>query len=382
MLLNARLTFVSHTLRMTETRPMPLQLTKLTRRLNVRLTRQHGLIGVDVGSRVIKMAQVERRGSGWRLATIRVIPIAHQRELSARSIEDGLIGESLEGFNAATSGLIGRRAACLLPSGIVEPRSQMLPQADDAELRSMVAEDAAENPDGSALVDVWSDREAWDEEAPMVRVSAVTLPDAVARRCAEDLFAHQLQCEYLDALPFAMARAVSLVDHDMELETVAALDWGHSRPLLTILRNGVPAFTRVLRTCGTVHIEQAVQEAMGATPEESARLLSLIPVAGSNSEGRLPELLSRVAGPEINRLTGQLRRTLLFLQQQHPELFPSRLWMLGGGATIAGIDRLLTRDLELETLVWRLPASQLSPSLRRLRQQPLFAAAVGLSVPV
>jgi Tfp pilus assembly PilM family ATPase len=55
--------------------------------------------------------------------------------------------------------------------------------------------------------------------------------------------------------------------------------------------------------------------------------------------------------------------------------------MLGGGATIAGIDQRVAEQLELETNVWQLPASRLSPSLRCLRQQPLFAAAIGLSVP-
>ena len=361
--------------------PLPLSLSRLTRRLSFRLSGLHGLIGVDIGSRVIKMAQVERRGSRWRLAAIRVIPIADNRELTESAIADGLIGDSLAGFNAKASGLSGQRAACLLPTGIVEPQTQMLPQANDSELRSMVLEDAAENPDGSAIVDVWSDRDGWDADAPMIRVSACSLPDAVARQCAEDLLSHRLQCEYLDGLPFAMARAVGLVDYDMELETVAALDWGHSRPLLTILRNGVPAFTRVLRMCGTVHIEQAVQNALGTTPEESARLLSLSPVAGSDIAGRLPELLSQIAGPEIDRLVGQIHRTLQFLRQQHPALVPARLWLLGGGATIAGIDRHVAEHLDLETSVWRLAATQLSPSLRRLRQQPLFAAAVGLSVP-
>lgn len=358
-----------------------MSLSSIARRLNLRLTRHSGLIGVDIGSRVIKLAQMESCRAGWRLSAIRVVPLAYNRELTELAIEDGLIGDSLEAFDLSGSGLRGRRAACVLPTGIVEPHCQMLPQVDDSELRSMIVSDASENPDGDAVVDVWSDRDGWDADAPMVRVSAYTLPGSVARRCAEDLMANRLHCEYLDGLPFAMARAVRLVDHDLSLETVAALDWGHSRPLLTILRNGVPAFTRVLRTCGTAAVERAVENALGTTPQESARLLSLTPVSEEQATGRLPELLGRVAGPEIDRLVDQLRRTMVFLSQQHPELVPARLWMMGGGATISGIDRHVSERLQMETSVWQLPVWQLAPSLRRLRQQPLFATAVGLSVP-
>jgi type IV pilus assembly protein PilM len=362
---------------------MSLQLSSLTRRMNPCLTRQHGLIGVDIGSRVIKVAQVERRGANWVLAAIRVLPLAGNGELTQQTIESGLIGDSLDGFHPTQSGFRGRRAACLLPTEIVEPRSQMLPRVGEGELRSMLLEDFADNDNQSTITDLWSDSDESRTESPLVRVSNCSIPESVAQRCAEDLLSHRLQCEYLDGLPFAMARAVGLVDDDMEWETLAVLDWGHTRPLLTILRNGVPAFTRILRQCGTVNIEQAMEDALGTSPEESARVLSLCSVAKSEraGAGRLAEVLSGVVAPEADRLVVQLRRTIEFLRQQHPELVPARLWMLGGGATIAGIDQYVAEQLELETSVWQLSASRLSPSLRRLRQQPLFAAAIGLSVP-
>lgn len=361
---------------------MPLQLDMLTRRLRPHLSSHSGLIGVDVGTRVIKVAQVERYRSSWRLAGIRVLPLADNRELSCAAIEDGVIGESLEGFSREAEKFTGRDAACLLPTAIAEPECQMLPQSDELELRSMVEADASGPGGGASVVDMWSDEGTWDTDLPTARVSTYSLPEGVARQCAEDMLSQGLHCQYMDGLPFALSRAVQLVDSDAELETVAALDWGHSRPLLTILRNGVPAFTRVLRTCGTMHLEAAMQQALEVTPHESARLLSLAPVAGTEGESRLSESLSRLVGPQLDRMVEQLRRTVTFLGQQHPELVPARLWMLGGGATLQGIDQYVAQRLEIETNVWQLPAWQLAPSLRRLRQQPLFGAAVGLSVPV
>lgn len=358
---------------------MRLTASGVTRRLKSRLNGQRGLIGVDVGTRVIKLAQVERYRSTWRLADIRVVPLAHNRKLSGLAIEEGLIGESLEGLKNGPSRFAGRHAACLLPTDISEPEAQMLPQASECEFRSMVQTDG-QGSDADSVVDVWSDRQAWDESTPLVRVSSLSVPEGAARQCAEDLLSHGLHCEFLDGLPFAMSRAVRLVDPDAELQTVAALDWGHSKPLLTVLRNGVPAFTRVLRTCGTEHIESAVEAALDATPYQTARLLSLTPIGAPESESRLSGVLNRLLSPQLERAISQIRRTLTFLGQEYPELVPARLWLLGGGATITGIDTYIAERLELETNVWQLPQWQLAPSLRQLKQQPLFASAVGLSV--
>ncbi len=346
------------------------------------LRRKAGLIGVDVGSRMIKLAQFTRTATTTKLTALRLVPVTSGRELTADGIEAGGIGESLDGLAVRKLGFKGRRAACALPTSIAEPRSLQLPRASEDELRQMVeSELKVDSATGdTAVVDFWSPDEVGGEEE-MNKVSALAVRQSVAARCAEDLLARRLQCEFLDGIPFAMARAVSFVD-EARNEPVAALDWGHGSPLLTVSVNGEPRFTRVLRGCGFTSVEQAAQKALGTDWLQTARLLTACGLSHDQTahSHAAAVALRRTLTPEVDRLAEQIRRTISFLGVQHRAIQPKRLWVFGGGGTIGGIGEALSGRLNLDCQCWGLRPNQVGRRLGTLTHMSLFGVAAGLSL--
>ena len=75
-------------------------------------------------------------------------------------------------------------------------------------------------------------------------------------------------------------------------------------------------------------------------------------------------LLARLVTPEVDRLVGQVQRTIQFLQQQHRQLVPERLWLTGGGGAISGVAELVATKLVRQTSSWSLRPELLSPRLK------------------
>lgn len=346
------------------------------------LRRKVGLIGVDVGSRVIKLAQFTKTATTKKLTAMRVVPVGAGRSLTADVIETGGIGECLDGLSLREFGFKGRSAACALPTSVAELRSLQLPNASDDELRQMVESEFQSNcpADDPPVVDLWSPDDSGTVDE-MKRVSALAVRQSVAGRCADDLLANRLQCEFLDGVPFAMARAVNLVDED-QTQPVAMLDWGHGSPLLTISVDGEPRFTRVLRSCGFADVEQAAQKALGTGWLQTAKLLSACGISMNRAAHShvAAVALRRAVNPEVDRLAEQIRRTVSYLELQHRELVPQRLWIFGGGGTIGGIGEGLSKHFNFDCRPWQLRPSQIDRRLGTLTHMSLFGVAAGLSL--
>jgi Tfp pilus assembly PilM family ATPase len=351
----------------------------MTRKVRQRFVRDQGLIGVDLGARSIKLAQVERTGNSWKLIAAHVVPIRGTGDaVSEQSIEAGLIATNLESFSTRQSGFRGRRAACALSTHIVEPRVTEMPEAPPEELRQMILQD--DQADNCELEFWTSPAITAPGKSQMLRVSTYSLPTSIGLRCAKDLRSAKLQCERIDALPFAMARAIQVIVSDDD-QPVAAFDWGHQLPMISVSVNGIPKLTRILRTCSMQRISQAVQSGLGVNEFEAAQLLAAISDTPSANTGRVSEAVHRIIAPEIERVGIEIQKTLDFIHQQHIDLLPRKIWMFGGGGTIGGVSKVLTEQVGVLVRPWSMPADLVAPKLRTLRHQCLFGAAVGLSVP-
>jgi hypothetical protein len=82
----------------------------------------------------------------------------------------------------------------------------------------------------------------------------------------------------------------------------------------------------------------------------------------------------------LGAIVRELRRTLAFAQQQrHEGAKPARVWLTGGGGSIAGLDRYLAVEAGLLCNAWQLRADDPSDVTRLFRTDARFAAAASLS---
>jgi Tfp pilus assembly PilM family ATPase len=331
-----------------------------------------GWIGVDIGSRLIKLAQVERTSAGWRLAGRWTIGDQDSGE-NSEPLGQGEIGSFTPQIKTARRLFRGRAAAAALPMSWVNFRCLDLPTAPWCDVLAMVEQElAAEcgSSEQSSAFDAWQ-AESGNEGSKII---AVSIEPGVGQRVAGDLLAAGLHCQVLDVVPCALARAVGMRDPAADDEPIAALDLGDTTASLTIVHRRRPVFCRVLRECGLNTLMQGWHDRLGMARSECRQLLTRFGLPRARGAGCFTSTDEMFARP-FEQLVDEICKTFQFIEHQTPHFSPRRTWVFGGGAMVRNMDGFLEERTGLVTGRWTLAASSGADN-----SDPLYGVAAGLSL--
>jgi Tfp pilus assembly PilM family ATPase len=349
-------------------------------------TAKRGWIGIDVGTRAIKLAQVERAPHGLRLVDAIVIP------RTTTTSSDGPDGtapatcrEEVRAALAMSSRFSGRTAACTLSMHWCQAKTLKVPVEDGTADRTLIArkmESAgyAEHVD----FDFWRTDVVEDGDArPTDGVIALAVSRRNAAQLAADVSRCGLDCRALDGVPMALTRAVGMVSAADYGRPVAAVDWGFGEATLCAISGHTPAYVRRLRGCGFGSVLQAVGGALGLHVDELETLVSTSPNGRSAADHAARQELQR-AIPDLARLplrtvVDELRRTLTFLKNQLPALAPERIWVFGAGAIWRQAGEFLGSRVDLPVATWRLCDAGIGSVPGLSPPEEILAPAVTLS---
>lgn len=313
---------------------------------------KQGWIGIDFGSKVAKIAQLERVGD--RLRWRRTL-LPHLLD------EQGLAypGEELLQALEVHGGFRGRVVACTLPMSTTELRTVSVPPGSVQERRAMIAQEleAAATSAEPREFDFWQTGNEQDG------VQVVSVTGEKVAQLTRSLAAAGLECAVLDGLPCALARAVSMTPAGSADGPTAAIDWGYANATLAIVERGRALFTRPLRDCGAGALFTEVSQTLGLDEADAVELLTrfgLPDAAPSNTAeagaeaDEIREVVVDIVGSHVQRMLDELVRTFAFFRLQRQALLPHRGRLFGAGATVKNAAAYLSARLELPCDVWRL----------------------------
>jgi Tfp pilus assembly PilM family ATPase len=361
---------------------MPTTLNRPSR-VSVRSPRV-GWIGVDLGTHAVKLAQVERLGGQWNIRNRIAIPLDEGTTLDADSLRGGVLADLLNRQLARTPALRPRPAACSLPMTLSEYRCLQLPQAADEELEQMVKQELATLSDGpltSRRRACWPSGSTAASPGAIQEVSVLSIDDDLSGAVAEQLLARSLNCQVIDGVPFALARAAEMVYPHRTERPTAALDWGYTTAVLVVAQNGYPRFTRVLRGCGIGSLMADICQAFQLSLAQSNRLLQLLPEDDQPSPdlpADVAQAAEEIIRPHRDKLVHELRRTLRYVRQLDPKMMPAEILLMGGGSGIAGSVAHLQAAVGCPVELWQLNRAASSQPTAAPRDA-LFAQALALS---
>lgn len=365
---------------------MPLASRSLIRKLRPRS--RTGWIGVDLGSLYVKLAQVELVDGNPQLTEAIAAPLPQSARFDEQSLETGWLSELLREELSLNRGFRGRKAACVLSMSASDFRSVMLPPGSAKETREMISQELTDSGLGGADTlefDFWDGARTSSEPDAATAVNVLSVSRGVATQIAQQLRVSGLTCQVLDGSPFALARAIQMVaDTPPEPATaVGILDWSGSSAQFTVVVNGEPAFTRVLKDCGMRPVVESIRAGLELPLEDCHELLATHGIADPGADGaaisEVQELVAELAAEPFNRLIKELQKTSAFLVSQRPELVPKAMWLVGGGAAILNAEARLTFALGLPVRPWRLSRRATSATRFRASPVPMFAQAAALS---
>ena len=117
----------------------------------------------------------------------------------------------------------------------------------------------------------------------------------------------------------------------------------------------------MFRDCGMRHLMDALSERLRLSHNECWQLLTSYGFSanalGGTSSDDVRQVLTQLADTPFRKLLEETEKTLSFLRQQYHELFPQRLWLFGGGATIRNVANLIDVAVGIETGVWQIMPS-------------------------
>jgi Tfp pilus assembly PilM family ATPase len=349
--------------------------------------RSKGWIGIDFGTRAVKLAQVERVGAQIRLASARVIrrdPTAGDNGSPAPALawwSDVCWRETLrEGFN-------GRRAAFVLSASETDLRAVNVPEGAEAEHRAMIASEleSIHSGNGNARVfDFWETHSRASAGEPNLEsVTVLSVAEDEAVEVAAGLSRSGFHCEALDGLPLALARAVQLASAVPSETPVAALDWGSTSATFCIVRDGCAVFTRHLRDCGFAAVPAAVAHALSLPVDDAEQLLATHglcdPIRRDDALADIQEILTDISSEPLGAVVAQLDKTLSYPELHRSGLVPERIWLFGGGATVRNVSAVLSERIGVPIECWTLPQSATGDPIGTSPLIPLLGPAIALS---
>ncbi len=326
---------------------------------------ERGWVGIDIGTSAIKLAQVERVGTECHIAARWTVASESEKRLSRDENCDEILKSPLSAIKKLRQLFIARKCAAVLPMSLVDLRTFDIPSGNADEQRGMVAEMLAAEiglEPNEFVFDFWENGAADGQKTQLTSIAALAVPKHLAASVANHLLSAGMECQTLNGMPWAVARAVELAEARTSEESSLAIDLGCSSPLLVLVDKGRPVFSRVLRCGGINLLMESLQKDLCISMDECQQLLSQfgLPVPGLTPSAVAQRTFQSIASP-LHSLVTEIERTTDFLEQQYRSLKPTRVWLLGGGTQIKNLPEYLTHSLRIPTHNWALGNSKHDP---------------------
>ena len=345
-------------------------------------SRKTGWLGIDVGTSTIKVVQLVRRDARLRISAKAIITRREPWIINRATVFPP--SSSLEEMQAALSLMgeySGRKAGAVLSMtlcGMHQVQQNLSKSTDpDAVIRQVIEMDS-QRPTTNLQYDSWTPPgPSADPEVTNV----LTMERPYTDYLCEDVAKLGLSCQLLDGMPLALARAVQLLHPSQAKDSFAAIDIGYGQTTFCAVRAGVPTYVRNLKGCSFQRVLKRLEEELDVTQEEAHRLLQEHSIAPTHqgTDSEIGEMLKEISQDFLESLVQETNKTLSHLKFQRPPTIPRRTYLFGGGATVLGLAKYLTREIQSPVAIWKFGDDQEAVLYNDPTPSCLFGPAIALS---
>ncbi len=343
-------------------------------------------IGLDIGSNIIKIAELQRVNNEVQLKQYGTIP------LPFGSLENGAIKDSQTVAQAIreliTNLEIKVKEAVIAVSGqsaIV--RLIKFPYMSREELTEALKWEA-ERYIPYQIDDACYDFEIINQDKENNEIEIVlvaTHKDLIMShiRCMNEA---GIQPRAIDIQPFALMRALGLEKVDPEAGSIGLLDIGAATTDLTIVKRGAPQFTRIIPLAGN-RLTESVRKLLDISFDEAEQAKmthsNALCELHNTKPGSIEYSVNFAILEGLREMVLELHRSFDYyrLQQRNEKI--EKLIIVGGGSKMRNLPQYLTNELELEVVtVGENPLIKLEghSSYSFKNSLPTVSVALGLSL--
>ena len=308
---------------------------------------QPAIVGVDISSTAVKLLQLSRAGNRYRVEHYAVEPLPPNAVVEKNIVEVEAVGEAIKRALARSGARARHAAAAVAGSAVITKVIPMPADLDGDEMEAQVELEAA-NYVPYPIDEVNLDFEVLgpmpnSPDTVQVLLAASRSENVEIRASALEMGG--LTPRVMDVESFAIENAFTLLAEQLKTPKdglVALVDSGATMTTLYVLRNGRTLYSRE-QVFGGKQLTDEVMRRYGLSYEEAGQ---------AKRQGGLPEgYQAEVLEPFKEAMVQQISRLLQFFYAGSEFNRVDQLVIAGGGAAIAGIDRMLEEQLGVPTMV-------------------------------
>jgi type IV pilus assembly protein PilM len=341
----------------------------------------HNLVGVDIGSSSIKVAQLKESRKGYGLVRLGYAPLPPQAIVDGHVMNAQAIIDSLG--RAFSSAKIRQRDVALSISGqAVIIRKITVPLMTPAELDEQIHWEAEQHIPFD-IKDVHIDYEVIRRRPETGQMDLLLV--AAKRDEINDYTqlarSAKLKPVVVDIDAFTVQNLFEANRGMPPDQTFAIINIGASLASINIVSRGASAFTRDIANGGN-YITEHIQRQLGVTFEQAEEYKCSSVTAGP---GAVPPDVYRVIEAVCDSIAGEIQRSLDFFLATSGEAEMQRIYLTGGSSHLAALPGAISRRsrvaVELIQPMERITveAKEVDRALLQARA-PQFSVALGLGM--
>jgi len=337
-------------------------------------------LGLDIGSRFLKLVEVKRESRGYRLLCYGVEELPPEAIVGKEIMDRQVVIDKLNELRERCAPTSNRVVINIAGRGVIVKKITM-PLVSDKEIHESVQWQLRENIPFD-LSDVSWDYKVLrkDEVTEEMEILLVAAKNDAVYNLLDIVRSSGFKPVVIDLDPMALLNLLAAIDYINEEERYAVINVGYESTSVLLVSGGTYAANREIPIASKVYIE-ALMRFMDLSSEKASSVL-----LGDEENGFDPEDVKRIAESIHEKMAEHLERLFpVFRPESSNGNHLDRIYLSGGGATIVNLREFLSKR-------YNKPVEIVDPLSRfkvddgviseedQSKLSPLFSTALGLAL--
>lgn len=332
-------------------------------------------VGLDIGSKTIKIVQINEEGGKPVLKGSGIIGFNANIDANKTDKDLAPLADAIKKLHKEAR-ISSKDIVIAVPEQLVFTRVIKFPPLTDQEISSAVkweAEQYIPIPVKEAIIQHQIIERRETSNPPEVSVLLVAAPRNLVEKYVQAVQMAKLNPVAVETELLALARALAPAN-----QTALLLDFGAKSADIAITKNGQLAFSRSVSTAGDA-LTRAVAQNLGVDPSQAEQYKRAYGLSANQLEGKIKTALD----PVFKMIADEMKKAVQFYQTEEKAEPPTSAILSGGTAGMPDIISYLSKYLGLEVVVAN-PFNKVAVDPTVMKSlagyAPLYSIAVGLAL--
>ena len=333
-------------------------------------------VGIDIGSKTVKMIELVKNGQNWELKGSGII--GYKGTTPDKAVEERELISLADVIRKLhkEANISSKDVRISLPEQAVFTRTIKFPLLTDQEIAAAIkweAEQYIPIPVSEAIIQHQILERRETSTPPEVVVLLVAAPRKLVENYVKVVTLAGLNVIGVETELIALTRALA-----PQGKTVLLLDFGAGSTDIAIAKNRSLMFSRSVPTAGEA-FTRAVAQTLGVEYQQAEQYKKAYGLSTTQLEGRIKGALD----PVFKMVTDEVKKAVQFYLSEEKGESPTSVILSGGTSGMPDALSLLTKTLGYEVLIANpFTYVSLSPEVAKsiLPFAPLYSIAVGLAL--